>query len=489
MVQSSIRTFPVGRSPGRPSPPSSPSRPSRRSTLPFASPLGCSSVNDERAGETTELLRHMIQNACVNDGTQASGQESRNADALASLLEGPGLDLEVYEPLPGRVSLVGRIEGRDPVAPSLALMGHTDVVPANAEDWSRDPFGGELVDGEVWGRGAIDMLNLTASMAVAFRRLAADGFRPQGDLVFMGVADEEALGVHGAKWLTQNIAEHIAVDYLVTEAGGFPMQGSDGGIRLPVITGEKGAFWCTLTVRGTPGHGSQPLRTDNALVKAAEVVRRLAEYEVPADVHGAWRRFVEGLGFPAELSEPLLDPDRVGPFCEELPMLGLARQAHACTHTTIAPTMMRAGTKLNVIPDRVEIDLDIRVLPGWERQQVEAMLVDAVGDLAPALDIAFVSEDVATTSETDTPLWDAIDRAAQRAYPGATCIPFLTVGATDARFFRNLGTTAYGFGLFSRNLSFEDYATMFHGVDERVDVESLGLSTTLWQDLAHELLG
>jgi len=429
----------------------------------------------------------MIRNACVNDGTPASGHEQRNADVLRDVLEGGGLDMELYEPLPGRVSLVARIEGRDPAAPSLALLGHTDVVPANPDDWRHDPFGGEIIDGEVWGRGAVDMLNLTASMAVAMRHVADEGLRPDGDVVFIGVADEEGLGSHGAGWLTEHVADHVRADYVVTEAGGFPMAAPDG-MRLPVITGEKGVFWCTMTVRGTPGHASQPLRTDNALVKAAEVVRRLSEHETPADLHDAWRRFVEGIGLPEELAGPLLDPDRIGEFCRTLPALGLARQAHACTHTTIAPTVMQAGSKVNVIPDRVELQVDIRTLPGWDRSMVEAMIDDALGDLAGDVEIAWNSTDVATTSPTDTPLWHALERVARRSYPDARCVPFLTVGATDARFYRRMGAVAYGFGLFSENLSFEQYASMFHGVDERVDVASLGLSAELWDGLARQTL-
>lgn len=443
---------------------------------------------ETRSGEVTEVLQAMIRNACVNDGTAESGQEERNARLLRSMLELPGIDLEVHEAAPGRSSLVARIDGSDPGAPSLMLLGHTDVVPANPEDWSRDPFGGELVDGEVWGRGAVDMLNLTASMSVATRRLAESGFRPKGDLVFVGVADEEALGQLGAGWLTEHLAEHVRTDYLVTEAGGFPMPTADG-VRLPVITGEKGVFWCTMTVRGTPGHGSQPLRTDNALVKVATIVRRLTEHSVPAEIHEAWERFVKGIGLPPEFTEALLDPDRIEAFCQELPALGLARQAHACTHTTVAPTILHSGTKVNVIPDRAQLDLDIRGLPGWDVPEVEAMLRDAIGDLAGDVDFTWHFTDPASTSPTDTPLWDACERVARQAYPDARCVPFLTVGATDARFFRKLGTVAYGFGLFSTRLTFEDYATMFHGIDERVDVESLGLTAGLWDGLARELVG
>jgi acetylornithine deacetylase/succinyl-diaminopimelate desuccinylase-like protein len=444
-------------------------------------------VPGDVAGEVAELLQRLIRNACVNDGSPGSGHERRTAEVLRDVLEGPGLDLELHEPLPGRASLVARIEGRRPDAPSLALLGHTDVVPANGEDWRHDPFGGELIDGEVWGRGAVDMLNLTASMAVAVRHLADEGFRPPGDVVFIGVADEEALGTHGAGWLTEHLRDAVGVDYLITEVGGFPMAGS-GGIRLPVITGEKGVFWCTLTVRGTPGHASQPLRTDNALVKAAEVVRRLAEHRPPADIHEAWRGFINGLGLPDEYTSALLDPGRIDSFCDELPAIGLARQAHACTHTTVAPTIVHGGTKVNVIPDRVQLDLDIRTLPGWDRPEVERMLDDALGDLAPDVGIEWHSADLASTSPTDTPLWHAVERVAQLSYPGARCVPFLTVGATDARFFRRLGTVSYGFGLFSERLTFEQYAAMFHGIDERVDVASLGLSAQLWDGLVRESL-
>ncbi len=443
---------------------------------------------DALTHEATDLLRHLIRNGCVNDGRADSGQERRSVDVLTAYLEGTDLDFETYEPSPGRTSLVAKLQGTDRSAPSLTLLGHTDVVPATPEDWRHDPFGGELIDGVVWGRGAIDMLNLTATMATGIKQLARTGFRPKGDLTYIAVADEEALSTYGAKWLCANAADDVRADYVITESGGFPMGGADGTTRLPVIVGEKGVYWCTLIVKGTPGHGSQPLRTDNALVKAAEIVRRVDEFRPRAELHEAWRRFIEGIGFPDEFSEPLLDPDRIDAFCDELPMVGLARQAHACTHTTLAPTVMRAGTKINVIPDRVELDIDVRSLPGWDTADVRAMLQEVVGDLADDVEIEFRSEEPASTSPIDTPLWDALQRVSDVFYPGARTIPFLTVGATDARYYRPLGAVAYGFGLHSREVGFEDYAAMFHGIDERVDVESLRLSTELWIALAHDFL-
>jgi acetylornithine deacetylase/succinyl-diaminopimelate desuccinylase-like protein len=444
-------------------------------------------MSTDLGGEVAELLQQLIRNSCVNDGTVDSGHEDRSAATLEAVLSGPGLELQSYEPLPGRRSLVARIEGKRPGSPSLALCGHTDVVPADPADWRHDPFGGELIDGEVWGRGAVDMLNLTASMAVAVRHLADEGFRPDGDLVFMAVADEEALGDHGAGWLADNARSEVRTDYLITEAGGFPMPTADG-TRLPVITGEKGAHWCKVTVRGEPGHASQPLRTNNALVRAAEVVRRIDSYRPAADIHSAWRRFVEEIGLPEEITSALLDPKKIEEFCDTFPAIGLARQAHACTHTTIAPTVLHAGTKINVIPDHVELQLDIRTLPGWETRDVTRMLEDALGDLYDQVEIEFICEDLSTTSPADTPLWSALERASAEAYPGSRLVPFLTVGATDARIFRRLGTVAYGFGLFSERLTFEDYAVMFHGVDERVDVDSLRLSAELWNRLTRDTI-
>ena len=439
-------------------------------------------MGDDITGEVTELLQTLIRNGCVNDGTDESGQERRSTDTLQSYLEGTGLDLQTYEPLDGRASLIARIEGTDPSAPTVLLMGHTDVVPANPEGWSRDPFGGEVVDGEVWGRGAIDMLNLTASMAVATKRLAREGFRPAGTLVYLAVADEEALGTHGAQYLVEQEPDAVKADYVITESGGIPIP-TDDGVRLPVIVGEKGTYWCKLVVRGTPGHASQPLRTDNALVKAAEVVRRIDQYRPETQIHDVWRRFIDGMGFPPEL----LDADGLWDLCQVLP-LGLARQTHACTHTTFAPTIMHAGVKTNVIPDHVELELDIRTLPGQTGAGIRAMLGDILGDLAADVEISATTDDESTASPIDTPLWDALARITGKLHPGSGLVPFLSVGATDARFFRRQGVPSYGFGLFSERLTFEDYATMFHGDDERVDQESLRLSTELWQALARDVL-
>jgi acetylornithine deacetylase/succinyl-diaminopimelate desuccinylase-like protein len=440
---------------------------------------------DDPTAEATELLRDLIRNKCVNDGRVESGQETKSVDLLGSYLEGAGFDLERYDPQPGRTSLVSRIEGSDPQAPSLLLMGHTDVVPVNPDGWSRDPFGGELIDGFIWGRGAVDMLNETATMAIAFRRLADSGFKPRGTLIYLAVADEEALGTWGAKWLVENERDAVYADYVLTESGGFQIP-TAGGPRLPVMVDEKGTYWSKLTVKGTPGHASQPFRTDNAVVTAAEVVRRLHEYRPPTRIHDTWRGFVEGMEYPPEFRDALLKDDELRDFAGTLP-LGLSRVVYSCTHTTFAPTVIHGGTKTNVIPDQVEIQVDIRTLPGETEDDVHHHLREALGDLYVTVDIEG-NDDPSTASPIDTPLWDTLSRVSGRLVEGSALVPFVMVGGTDNRFFRRAGSVGYGFGLFSQRLTFEDYATMFHGNDERIDQESLALTTVLWEEVAKQLL-
>jgi acetylornithine deacetylase/succinyl-diaminopimelate desuccinylase-like protein len=378
--------------------------------------------------------------------------------------------------------VLAKIEGSDPTAPGLMLMGHTDVVPVNPDTWSRDPFGGELEDGVVWGRGAVDMLNLTASMLVAFRRLADSGFRPRGTLSYLAVADEEASGTYGAEWLLDHELDAVRTENVITESGGFQM-GSRGGIRLPVMVEEKGAMWSKLTVKGTPGHGSQPHRTDNAVLKAAQIVQRIGAYRPSARVSETWRRFVEGMQLPEELA----DPAKLDGVIDGLP-LGASRLFHSCTHTTMSPNVAHGGTKVNMIPDRATVAVDIRTLPGVSADDVVAMLADACGDLWDEVEYE-VRDDGATASPIDTPLWDAMGRVTSRLCEGSALVPMMMVGGTDNRYFRRAGAVGYGFGLFSERLRFEDFASMFHGNDERVDQESLRLSTELWIALAHEFLG
>ncbi len=431
---------------------------------------------ERRLGQTVELLQTLIRNECVNDGTPESGFEERNADTLAAFLSPSGVDMATFDSAPGRRNLVARLPGRNPDAPSLCLMGHTDVVPVNPSGWSRDPFGGELVDDEVWGRGAVDMLNLTASMAVAFNHLATSGFVPEGDLIYFAVADEEAGSTFGARWMADNHREAIDADYVLTESGGIHR-----GRSISVTVGEKGTFWRNLVVRGTPGHGSQPFKSDNALVKAAKVVQCLEEYRPSPQLGEMWSERVRALDLDEETSAALLDPERIDDLFDAIGGPA-ARALHACTHTTFSPNLVSGDMKHNVIPDEVRIGVDIRTLPGETAHDVDAHLRTALGDWYDKVDVEIVMNDPASESVSAGPLWDAVSAAVARPFPSSRLSPQIGVGFTDARVYRELGAVAYGAGLFSPGLQASEFGARFHGNDERIDVESLGLTTQFWLD-------
>jgi len=232
-----------------------------------------------------------------------------------------------------------------------------------------------------------------------------------------------------------------------------------------------------------------PLRTDNALVKAAEVVTRLSRARPEARIDDGWRRFVQGLDLPPDDERDLLDPQRLDSYCRRIEDVGWARTVHASTHMTVAPTIAHGGVKTNVIPDTVELQVDVRTLPGETGADVRAMLDEALGDLRGEVEVVSDSDEEASASPVDTPLWDSLTRVTRALAPDATLVPVITVGATDSRFFRRRGVPAYGYGLFSRRLGFGEFMGMFHGDDERIDQESLRLSTELWEALIQDYLG
>lgn len=442
-------------------------------------------VVDDLTNETVELLQALIRNQCVNDGTQASGHEDRSALLLRDELEGSGVDQELFEILPGRSSLVARWTGTDPQAPALCLMGHTDVVPVSPEGWTHDPFGGELIDGEIWGRGAVDMLNLTASMTTVFRHLVTSGRRYPGDIVYFAVADEEAGGKYGAEPLVEGNWDALRCDYVLTEFGGIPLHTPKGSSIL-VTTAEKGIGWRRLTVKGSPGHGSMPWGSDNALVTASEVVRRISAYSPAAKLDELWAARVSAMGLPDELTAKLLDPGRVRDALAELPPQ-IAANAHACSHTTFSPNVVSGGVKTNVIPDRVVIEVDIRTLPGETGRDVDDHLRAALGELWDKVEVEIIHEDPSTSSPIDNRLWDALAASMRSAYPEARIVPSIVTGGTDARFFRKRGAIAYGAGLLSPQVDTQEFFRRFHGHDERIDVESLRLTVELWLQVIDRL--
>ena len=439
--------------------------------------------------EATDLLQTMIRNQCVNDGRPESGGEVRNAQTLGAYLAGPGVEIKQYESHPGRGSMALRLEGTDRKAPTLLLMGHIDVVPADPNGWKRDPFCGDLVGGEIWGRGAIDMLSITVTMAVAVKKLLREGWKPKGTLIFSGMADEEALGTWGAEWLVKNAWDDVKADAVLTESGEPPLpMPTKGGPKAIMVVGEKGSHWVGLKVKGTPGHGSIPYKTDNALVKAAEVVKRVAAYKPKLHLDGAWREFVNAMQFEEPLASGLLSDAGFRETLEKVPV-GIARLFDASAHTTFSPNILHSGQKTNIVPDSAVMQIDIRTVPGDEGGKVREMLREAIGDLWEHVEIVDEDDNPASASKTDAPIFEVMRQVTRKVMNGAEIVPSFTVGATDSRFFRRKGVPAYGYSVYSANIPFGEFMTMFHGRNERIDQESLRLMLDLYEQTAREYLG
>lgn len=424
------------------------------------------------------LLQELIRNRCVNDGTQESGNEDRSVATLGELFGASG---DVVEPSPGRQSVIYRVPGAIPGAPALLLLPHLDVVPVNPDGWSIDPFAAEIADGFVWGRGAVDMLNVTASMAVIFLEYLSGRLSPlPGDLVFAAVADEEAAGGLGARYLVEERPELVRCDFVLTEVA-YPTLDTARGSAYPVSVGEKGPFWSKLVSKGTPGHGSAPYRADNALEPLAKAVVGLFEESAPVEITPEWLGIVKTIGFPDDLAERLRDPDRIDDALADVAVAdpALARYFHAITHLTVSPNKLAGGVKANMIPDRAEAEIDLRGLPSMDRAFVNDHLRKAMGRDGEHIEILPMADHVASISDRHDLLWEAIADSLGELTGARSPLPVLMPVSTDARFFRAKGKPAYGVGLFDDRLTFSEFLGLFHGNDERVSVASLHRTTEL----------
>ncbi len=437
--------------------------------------------------EAIDLLRELIQNACVNDGTPESGHEYRS---VATLREFFGVQGEVFEKVEGRQSLVYRVEGSDPEAPSLGLSPHLDVVPVEESGWTQEPFAADIVDGFVYGRGAVDMLNVTAAMAVAARPYITGEIEPRGDLLFVALADEEAGGALGALPFTEERWDLAQVDYMLTEVAYPPVSYANEEV-IPVATGEKGAFWSMLRATGSPGHGSAPYGADNALRKMVEAVHGIFSEEMPVVITHEWEEFVASLDIDEDIKEALVDPDRVDDaidtFAVEDPLF--ARYAHAVTHLTVSPNVLQAGVKSNVIASQASANIDIRALPGIDRSFVDSYLFKAMGSARDDIDIEPIQDFEATASPMGNALWEAIADSVESLEGHRRLLPMMMNVATDARFWRKKGTVAYGVGLYDDRMDFSEMLALFHGHDERVSVESVKRTTALYDEVLGRLVG
>ncbi len=430
--------------------------------------------------DTLALLQQLIRNACVNDLTADSGQEHRNAATLEEFFAGTNVHVERFEPHPGRVSVAFTVPGTDTTAEPLTFLGHIDIVPVDLPKWSVDPFAADIIDGKLYGRGAVDMLFITATQAAITRAVARAG-GARGTVTFVALADEEARGGLGAKWIAENRPDAFSWRNCLSETGGAHLPVTDGSDAIAFNVGEKGAGQRRLHVHGDAGHGSTPFGKDFAVVKIAEVARRIAAIEPPTASDDTWTKFVQAFRFDPDTERTLLDGHGTA---EDYKNFGdLAAFAHAFSHTTISQTVLRAGDAINVLPSHAWLEMDIRPLPGQTDEDIDALLTDALGDLANEVTIEHLITEPATLSPTDTPLWDAITKTTNEFFPEAAVVPICATGGSDLRFARRLGGLGYGFAMHAQQRTLASANAQLHSHDEHLYLEDLELTVRAYARL------
>ena len=409
---------------------------------------------DEVADLCSELIRI--------DTTNPTSNERKAAEYVAEKLSDVGIESKIYESEPGRASLIARLEGQDRSRPALLIHGHLDVVPADPDDWQVHPFSGDERDGCIWGRGAVDMKDMDAMTLAVIREYAATGAKPARDLVLAFLADEEAGGGMGARFLVDNHPDLFeGCTEAISEVGGFTT--TIGGVRIyPIETAEKGMSWMRITAKGRAGHGSM-VNDDNAVTAVAEAVARIGRHKFPVTLTKTAERFLREVADALGIEFDPEDPEAV------VAKSGLMSKMVAATvRNTANPTMLEAGYKLNVIPGAAHAYIDGRFLPGQE-DEFNQELNDLIG---PDVEREDIHRDVALETEFDGPLVDAMVAALVAEDSEAKVVPYCISGGTDAKSFSRLGMQCFGFSPL-RLPEDLDFMSMFHGVDERVPVDGL----------------
>lgn len=426
----------------------------------------------------TELLQQLLRFNTVNP----PGDERVAQEWLSGVLLEAGFEVDLLGATPERPSLVARLRGHAE-GPVLCLLSHMDTVLATPSEWQRDPWSGDLVDGVVWGRGAQDMKSQTASEVAAALTLARSGWRPaRGDLLVVCVVDEETGGSQGAGWICREHPDKVRCDYLLNEGGGSVF-GVGEGRHYGICIAEKGVFRFTLTTRGRAGHASMPALAENALPKLAPLLSTLATAKPELDVTDAPAGLLRGLGIEvgddpaaalAELQE--LAPE-LAAFVE--PMLSV----------TFAPTMIGAGSKINVVPSEAWLKVDCRVPPGLGEDDARRRITEVLGDL-DGYELTFDEEVVGNASPPEGALWDAIEGFLGREDPEAGVVPTMLPAFTDSRTWRATFPECTAYGFFpQRAMSLYEMWPLVHGKDERIHTSDLGFAARAYHDIAKELLG
>lgn len=418
----------------------------------------------QAADEVVDLCRDLIRINTTNTGdTTTSAGERAAAEYVAEKLSEVGLEPRIYESAKGRTSVVARYEGADRSRPALLLHGHLDVVPADASEWSIDPFSGEIKDGYVWGRGAVDMKDFDAMLLAVVRQWKREGRVPPRDFVLMFLADEEAAGRYGAHFLVDEHADEFeGVSEAVGEVGGFSVT-VNNDLRLYMIeTAEKGLDWLRLTVTDRPGHGSM-IHPDNAVTRLAEAVAKVGRHRFPVELTPTVRAFLQEVSEVLQIDVNMDDPE------EAIAKLGpIARIIGATIRHTANPTGLTAGYKENVIPGRAEAVIDCRPLPGRSEEmltQLRQLIGDEVG-------IEHIHQQPGLETTFDGPLVDAMAESLRHFDSAARPVPYMLSGGTDAKAFQRLGIRCFGFAPLQLPADL-DFSALFHGIDERVPVDAL----------------
>jgi len=423
--------------------------------------------------EVTALLQALLRLNTVNP----PGNETQAAELLREYLARDGIECELFAREPHRANVVARIKGGD--GPSLAFLSHTDTVLADPAEWDRDPWSGDLVDGEVWGRGALDMKDQVAASAVAFASLHREGFVPSGDLILLVVADEEVGAGYGLSWLVEAHPDAARCDYALNEGGGERLVLGENPVYM-CATAEKMSAPFTVRVHGRSGHASMPGIADNALVKAARYIEALGAYQPPRELIPEAKGFLEAvLGEVPPLEDALRRAGELHPMLPALvePLLSL----------TLSPTMIDASHQRNVIPALCEITVDCRLLPETTPADVEPLIRAALGN--GSYELEFQEAVGGTRSPLDTPLWDALEQFTAQIELDARLAPIACPGFTDSHFLREaFGTTAYGY--FPLKTMDTELATkLIHSANERIPVDDLELGVNMLRYTAQSLLG
>jgi acetylornithine deacetylase/succinyl-diaminopimelate desuccinylase-like protein len=434
------------------------------------------SEHDQLAAQSVELLQRLIRFNTVNP----PGNERAAQEYLAAQLNAAGFECELLGAESERPNLVARLRGLKD-GPTLCYLGHVDTVLANPDEWSHDPWSGDVVDGYLWGRGSLDMKSQVAAEIAAGVALARSGWRPaRGDLLIVAVVDEETGGSLGAEWITKNHPEKVRCDLLINEGGG-PVFEYGGARRYGVCCAEKGVFRFVVSTDGVAGHASMPKMGDNALLKMAPVLARLAAAQPAYTLTAEPEAFLRGLGEdPTDLAGAVArmqteDPRLVTMF---EPMLGV----------TFTPTRITASEKINVIPSRAELRVDCRVPPGLGEPEVRRGIEEVLG--SEGFQIDFTERVMGNRSPVQSTLMDAISEWISASDPGADVVPVILPGFTDSRHFREAFPDCVAYGFFPhKHQSLFESAPLVHGADERIDVRDLAFATEFFRDLAVRVLG